>query len=156
MTPNTARRILGVEVGADERSIKSAYRKAASRVHPDVNPSDDAKAEFQELTEAYNTLLMPSPQPVSPPIPEPSTSRPKAKRKPGPTEPFPTHRRPLVDKTSPDYKKYRSIAAAFFGESAVENVEGIVTDSEGAVEQGIKSAFDLLGVEFDFGKRKPK
>lgn len=105
MTPNTARRILGVEVGADERSIKTAYRKAAARVHPDVNPSDDAKLEFQELTEAYNTLLMPLPQPVSPPIPEPPPSRPKAKRKPAPTEPFPTYRRPLVDKNSPEDRK---------------------------------------------------
>jgi molecular chaperone DnaJ len=47
------------EAGADE--IKSAYRKAALRWHPDRNPDHKAQAEekFREATEAYSVLSDP-------------------------------------------------------------------------------------------------
>ena len=49
--------VLGIKKSADEKEIKSAYRKLAKKYHPDVNPNDK-KAEqlFKEVTEAYNVL----------------------------------------------------------------------------------------------------
>ncbi|ADZ72742.1 molecular chaperone DnaJ [Polymorphum gilvum] len=49
--------VLGVPRDADEKTLKSAYRKLAMQYHPDRNP-DDAAAEtqFKEVNEAYDTL----------------------------------------------------------------------------------------------------
>lgn len=48
---------LGVAKGADEKAIKSAYRKLARKYHPDVNPNDKAaEAKFKEVSEAYEVL----------------------------------------------------------------------------------------------------
>ena len=49
--------VLGVSRDADEKSIKSAYRKLAMANHPDRNPDDEAAAErFREAAEAYDIL----------------------------------------------------------------------------------------------------
>ncbi|MEI9812692.1 MAG: DnaJ domain-containing protein [Acidobacteriota bacterium] len=49
--------ILGVERGASESSIKSAYRKLALQFHPDRNPGDaEAEEKFKEAAEAYSVL----------------------------------------------------------------------------------------------------
>ncbi|MCY1706874.1 molecular chaperone DnaJ [Pannonibacter sp. SL95] len=49
--------ILGVARGADEKVLKSAYRKLAMQYHPDRNPGDDsAEALFKEVNEAYDVL----------------------------------------------------------------------------------------------------
>ena len=49
--------VLGVERGADDQTIKSAYRKLAMQYHPDRNPDNpDAEAKFKELNEAYYVL----------------------------------------------------------------------------------------------------
>jgi DnaJ-class molecular chaperone len=49
--------ILGVARGADEKEIKSAYRKLARKYHPDVNPNDKvAESRFKEISEAYDVL----------------------------------------------------------------------------------------------------
>lgn len=49
--------ILGVQRGADDQTIKSAYRKLAMKYHPDKNPGDkEAEATFKEINEAYEVL----------------------------------------------------------------------------------------------------
>ena len=49
--------VLGVNRDADDKTIKSAYRKLAMANHPDRNPDDDAAAErFREASEAYEVL----------------------------------------------------------------------------------------------------
>lgn len=49
--------VLGVSRDADEKAIKSAYRKLAKKYHPDTNPGNaQAEQRFKEVTEAYNVL----------------------------------------------------------------------------------------------------
>ena len=48
---------LGVARDADEKAIKSAYRKLAREFHPDVNPNNpNAEAKFKEISEAFQVL----------------------------------------------------------------------------------------------------
>jgi DnaJ-class molecular chaperone len=49
--------ILGVERTADEKAVKSAYRKLAKQLHPDRNKDNPKAAErFSEVTKAYDLL----------------------------------------------------------------------------------------------------
>ncbi len=49
--------VLGVPKNADEKTIKSAYRKLARKYHPDVNPNKaEAESRFKEINEAYEVL----------------------------------------------------------------------------------------------------
>ena len=49
--------VLGVDKGADDASIKKAYRSLAKKYHPDMNPGDsEAEARFKEVNEAYDVL----------------------------------------------------------------------------------------------------
>src|SRR5262245_8229388 len=50
--------MLGVAKTASVEEIKSAYRKAALKWHPDRNPENKSEAEhnFRECTEAYSIL----------------------------------------------------------------------------------------------------
>jgi molecular chaperone DnaJ len=48
--------ILGVPRGAEEKEIKSAFRRLARDLHPDVSDRPDAEERFREAAEAYEVL----------------------------------------------------------------------------------------------------
>jgi molecular chaperone DnaJ len=49
--------VLGVERGADDATIKKAFRRLARELHPDVNAHDpEAESKFKEAAEAYEVL----------------------------------------------------------------------------------------------------
>jgi DnaJ-class molecular chaperone len=52
-------RILGVDRKADDKAIKSAYRKLARKHHPDVAKGAGAADKFKEINEAYEVLSDP-------------------------------------------------------------------------------------------------
>jgi len=47
---------LGIPVDATYSKVKRAYYIKARKSHPDKNPSEEAKAKFQEIGEAYQVL----------------------------------------------------------------------------------------------------
>src|SRR5712675_707264 len=49
--------VLGVDRGATDSDLKSAYRKLAMKLHPDKNPGDsECEHRFKEINEAYEVL----------------------------------------------------------------------------------------------------
>src|SRR5438067_1291018 len=52
-------KILGVDRSADDKAIKSAYRKLARKFHPDVAKGKDGGDRFREINEAYEVLSDP-------------------------------------------------------------------------------------------------
>src|SRR5215467_14887834 len=52
-------KILGVPKDADDKAIKTAYRRLARKHHPDVSKGKESAAKFQEVAEAYEVLSDP-------------------------------------------------------------------------------------------------
>ena len=50
---------LGVTKGASEQEIKTAYRRAALKWHPDRNKTSEAAGKFKDVTKAYEVLSDP-------------------------------------------------------------------------------------------------
>ena len=50
-------KILGVVPGADEKSIKKAFRSLALKYHPDINQKPGAEEKFHQACEAYEVLI---------------------------------------------------------------------------------------------------
>jgi len=52
--------VLGITRSASDEEVKRAYRRLAKRLHPDVNPGNQAiEQQFRELTAAYELLSDP-------------------------------------------------------------------------------------------------
>ena len=49
--------ILGVRRDAKQTEIKQAYFRLAKLYHPDVNQEESAREQFEQITEAYTTLI---------------------------------------------------------------------------------------------------
>ena len=52
--------VLGVAPDADEKAIKSAYRRLARKYHPDVSKESDAEEKFKAANEAHEVLSDPA------------------------------------------------------------------------------------------------
>ncbi|CAM9426022.1 unnamed protein product, partial [Phaeothamnion confervicola] len=48
--------VLGLKEDATQAEVKRAYRRAALKCHPDVNKAINARQQFMEVVEAYETL----------------------------------------------------------------------------------------------------
>jgi molecular chaperone DnaJ len=51
--------VLGIQRGADDATLKRAFRKLARQFHPDVSREPGAEAAFKEIGEAYEVLSDP-------------------------------------------------------------------------------------------------
>lgn len=49
--------ILGIQIGASDKEIKSAFRQLSRKFHPDKNPGNNwAAGKYMQITKAYETL----------------------------------------------------------------------------------------------------
>ncbi len=58
--------VLGISLDADEKTIAIAFREAAKRCHPDLNPGDHAAERFKQLSAARDALSNPAQKPLIP------------------------------------------------------------------------------------------
>jgi curved DNA-binding protein CbpA len=52
--------VLKLPAGASDPVVRQRFKRLARRLHPDVNPSPDAAAQFREIREAYEVLSDPA------------------------------------------------------------------------------------------------
>ena len=52
-------KILGLQTGASDKEIRSAFRRLARELHPDVSDHPEAQERFREAAEAYEVLSKP-------------------------------------------------------------------------------------------------
>eukprot|EP00428_Durinskia_dybowskii_P044068 CAMPEP_0170340320 /NCGR_PEP_ID=MMETSP0116_2-20130129/71261_1 /TAXON_ID=400756 /ORGANISM="Durinskia baltica, Strain CSIRO CS-38" /LENGTH=60 /DNA_ID=CAMNT_0010593825 /DNA_START=21 /DNA_END=200 /DNA_ORIENTATION=- len=57
MTPARARAVLSLQRSASREEVKRAFRAQALKWHPDRNPSEEARARFQEAKVAYDVAV---------------------------------------------------------------------------------------------------
>lgn len=55
-SPGGLHDVLGVASTASPEQIRSAYRRLARQLHPDVNPDPAAAERFKQVTKAYDLL----------------------------------------------------------------------------------------------------
>src|SRR3989338_1148573 len=49
-------KVLGLEPGADDKAVKTAYRKLARKYHPDVSKEADAENKFKDVADLYEVM----------------------------------------------------------------------------------------------------
>ncbi len=49
--------VLGLSPDAEPEDVKTAYRRIARKIHPDINQDADATAQMQALNEAYRRIM---------------------------------------------------------------------------------------------------
>ena len=49
--------VLGIKPSASEKEIKISYFKLAKKYHPDMNPDQSAKQQFEKVSKAYEVLM---------------------------------------------------------------------------------------------------
>jgi len=77
--------ILGVPRNASKDQIKAAYRRLAKLYHPDFNGGDTiAEARFKEVTNAYQQMSAPKPEPLGMDRPRPQPGRAQPNGRSGP------------------------------------------------------------------------
>lgn len=55
--------VLGISPGADEETVKKAYRQKCKQYHPDLHPGDPtAEEKFKEVQAAYSEITHPQPR----------------------------------------------------------------------------------------------
>lgn len=118
--------ILGLPATASPDELKSAFRKLAMKLHPDINPgNENATNEFKAVAEAWDVLGTPAKRTVYDRIPTPPPPRPE-----------------------PSYRKHQPPEAADFAmtpeelqvlarEAQLMNLIRAKTANLGAVEQAL-------------------
>lgn len=102
MTREEAYSLLGLKKGCSKDIIKSAFRRKAKHVHPDINDSKNAHESFIQLTNAYDILINQKPQ-----KPESKPQHPK------PSDPFVKYAKVYQAPTDPEeYREWLIVAKA--------------------------------------------